>query len=126
MPHIRDGFPKEEHVKRYLMTVIVALVAATGCQEAPKEPQEPFPTLSADLNQAARNWKAMSEDDQAAVCMAASGPLPGEGEVGGAAPPTPGASASVDYRGMLEAIEEAGHSQPEAAAMLPYALNECR
>jgi len=27
---------------------------------------------------------------------------------------------------MLNAIEDAGFSQQEAAAMIPYALNECR
>lgn len=115
-------------MKTYLMitTALLMLFGAVACEDS--DTPDPVPTLSADLPKASERWKGMTEDEQAAVCAAASGPLPGEGEVGGGGTeiPLPGETPSVDYRMMLDAIEDAGFTQPEAAAMIPYALNECR
>lgn len=113
-------------MKRSLMVIPVLLAALTGCWGGDPDTPEPSPTLSSDLKKAADRWNEMDEDEQAAVCTAASGPLPGEGEVGGTSTYSPGTDPRIDYKGMLNAIEDAGYSQEQAAAMLPYALNECR
>jgi hypothetical protein len=116
-------------MKKHLLIVPVMLLALAGCTDEP----DPAPTVTqtvtprdGDLPMASKRWKGMSEDEQAAVCTAASGPLPGEGEIGGTSTYSPGEDPEVDYRGMLNAIEDAGFTQEQAAAMLPYALNECR
>jgi hypothetical protein len=123
---IPDGFPKERAMKRSLIAVPALLMVLAGCSGGDSDTPEPVPTLSSDLKKAADRWKDMTEDEQAAVCAAASGPLPGEGEIGGTSTFSPGTDPSIDYRAMLNAIEAAGYTQPEATAMLPYALNECR
>lgn len=115
-------FPKEHPMKRSLLVVPVLLAALTACSGGGSDTPEPSPTASADLKKVSERWNDMTWDEQAAVCAAAARPLPGEGEIGGTATATP----RPDYRLMLEAIEAAGYSQPEATAMIPYALNECR
>lgn len=117
-------------MKKTLLVVSALLLVLAGCNDSP----DPAPTATrtvtapatAELPMASKRWKSMSEDEQAAVCTAASGPLPGEGEIGGTSTHSPGTDPEVDYRGMLNAIEDAGFTQEEATAMLPYALNECR
>lgn len=103
-----------------------ALVLMTGCQEPPRAPTGPggTPVATAYLPTVAERWEAMTEQERGRVCTAASGPLPGEGEVGGAAAGSP--SDGVDYREMLKGLENAGNTQSEAAAMIPYALRQCR
>lgn len=94
------------------------LLLALGC--GADNGGDPAPSPTADLKKVSERWAEMTEQEQSAVCAAASAPLPGEGEIGGTSTSTP------DYREMLNAIEKAGYSQPEATAMIPYALNECR
>lgn len=109
-------------MKRSLIAVPALLMVLMGCSGGEPDTPETSPTPSADLKKVSERWNEMTWDEQAAVCAAASGPLPGEGEIGGTAT----ASSRPDYRLMLQAIEAAGYTQPEATAMLPYALNECR
>jgi hypothetical protein len=64
-------------------------------------------TASADLRAVSERWKGLSGPEQNAVCehtLQTEGP---------------------DYRGMLHALMETGMGQPDAAEMLPYAVNEC-
>lgn len=119
-------------MKKTLLVIPAMLLALSGCGD---EDPSPAPTVTAtqtvtprdtELPMASKRWKSMSEDEQAAVCTAASGPLPGEGEIGGTSTHSPGTDPEIDYRGMLDAIEDAGFTQEQATAMLPYALNECR
>jgi hypothetical protein len=115
-------FPSEEHpMKRSVLAVLALLLALAGCGSDTGEPERGAVTATADLPSVEKRWNSMTGEEQEAVCTAASGPLPGEGEVGGYS-----TGDVKDYKGMLNAIEDAGFSQQEAAAMIPYALNECR
>lgn len=106
-------------MKTYLV-ITAALVVLFGAASCGDSDTPGSPAATADLEKVSDRWQDMTEGERQAVCTAASGPLPGEGEIGGTA------TSSPDYRAMLDAIEEAGFTQSEAAAMIPYALNECR
>src|ERR1044072_2577049 len=99
-------------MKRSLIAVPALLMVLAGCSGEDSDTPEPVPTLSSDLKKAADRWKEMDEDEHAAVCAAASGPLPGEGEIGGTSTFSPGTDPSIDYRAMLHAIEGAGGHHP--------------
>jgi hypothetical protein len=111
-------FGKGAAVKKTLLVVPAVLLALAGCEDKPA-PSVSVSASQADLPSVAERWKGMTDQERKAVCDASSGPLPGEGEVGGT-------DSEVDYREMLKALEAAGYDQEEGAAMLPYALNECR
>lgn len=64
-------------------------------------------TASADLKAVFRHWANLSGPQQNSVCewaLQTDGP---------------------DYKGMLEALVGTGLSQADAAATLPFAVNEC-
>lgn len=62
---------------------------------------------TADLDAAFKRWDELSGPEQNSVCEHAL-------QTGG-----------PDYRGMLYALMDTGMAQPDAAAMLPYAVNQC-
>jgi hypothetical protein len=78
---------------------------ASGQSEKPSSSS--IATAHADLDSAARRWSRLDRSTQDLVCLQAL-------ERGG-----------PDYQGMLRELTTADISQPEAAAMLPYAANEC-
>lgn len=109
-------------MKTYL--VITALLLScfllTSCGEADTPGRQPVAT--ADLPSVTERWKGMTDEERAAVCQQASqAPSPEEADSGSGQIPETG----PDYKGMLNALIEAGFDQPEAAAMLPYVANQC-
>lgn len=105
--------------------VVFVFVMMTGCGSEPP-PHSPAPGPSVSASSAgplpSQRWAEMDPAARTEVCSKLSGPLPGEGEIGGT-----DASSSPDFREALWALErEGGFSQNEAVAMLPYAVKQCR
>lgn len=110
-------------MKTYLVitALLVGLFGLTSCGET--DTPEPSATPSADLKKVSERWsRDMTQDERDAVCAALrTTPSqeytdPGSGQLPYSGP---------NYKAMLDAIMDAGFSQPEAAAMIPYAVNKC-
>ncbi|MFE0472555.1 hypothetical protein ACFW2V_13165 [Streptomyces sp. NPDC058947] len=87
---------------------VVMFLGAVGCSshEEPPDDRQPV-TGTADLKAVAERWRDLSPEERHEVCERAT------------------KSERPDYRGMLHVLEDAGLRQQDAAAMLPYAVNEC-
>lgn len=112
-------FRKGRHVRR-LLVVPVLLLALTACGDS--DTPEPKVTGTADLASAAERWAELNAVEKDEVCQAAEG-TPSAPTVDGGSGQIP--ASGPDYRAMLNALMETGLSQPDAAAMLPYAVNQC-
>lgn len=84
----------------------VAGCSSGGTEPAPSSSPTAV-TASADLKVASECWADLSGPQQNSVCEQA---LQSDGP---------------DYRGMLKALMKTGLEQEDAAAMLPFAVNEC-
>lgn len=99
-----------------ITALLVGLFLLTSCGDSDTSDAPDGPPS------AAQRWKGMTEDERRAVCDEAHGtpdPVntdPGSGQIPATGP---------DYKGMLNALIGAGFEQPDAAAMLPYAVNAC-
>lgn len=105
-----------------LLTLLTFMVVVTTGCEAPA--QAPGPVGTTEGPSVVQRWESMTDEEEKSVCAATSGPLPGEGEIGGAG--SGSQSDGVDYRKVLWELEAAGFTQVEATAMIPYALKQCR
>lgn len=104
-------------MRREILALPVLLAALAGCGSGNPEPSG---TPSADLRSIAQRWDGLPADVKAAVCEAAQEtPETGTTDAGRIPQERP------DYRGMLAVLVFNGMAQPDATAMLPYAVNEC-
>lgn len=87
---------------------LIVAGCGTDADDQPKQPPSPSVVMSnTNPGSATTQWKRLDGYTQNLVCLQAL-------ERGG-----------PDYRGMLHELMKAGLPQPEAAAVLPYAANEC-
>lgn len=111
-------FPLEEPVKTYLVitALLVGLFSLTSCGDSDTtDAPDGLPSV-------AERWKGMTGQERKAVCDEAHSTPDAEGtDAGTGQIPASG----PDYKGMLNALIDAGFEQPDAAAMLPYAANAC-
>ena len=109
-------------MKTYL--VITALLVAGFCMASCGEADTPEGggVATADMPSVKERWKSMDPGEKEAVCaQVKETPAPQGTDAGSGQIPT----AGPDYKGMLNALMDAGFEQPDAAAMLPYAVNQC-
>lgn len=102
--------PKLAPVLAGFTAAMILGVASCSSESGPERTPPPHSTAvtaTAGLRAPSERWADLPESQKSTVCVQAR-------EAGG-----------PDYRGMLRALMDAGLTQPDAAAMLPYAVNEC-
>ena len=121
MADIPSGFPRRAHVRRWMwiaLLVAVLLLVLAGC----KRDSTDDPGTPASPTSLAGEWSGLPEGVQEEVCAAAEQkPAGGTVDTGSGQIPAQG----PDWQGMLEVLVFNGMERGDAAALLPYAANEC-
>lgn len=90
-----------------VLFILCAALAACSSEEDASPSASPS-VGTADLDAVEQRWTALTEQQRERVCAHAGSQ-----------------DGSADLPGALKRLQEYGHSEDEAAEMLPYVMNEC-